>query len=100
MASDLNRGAETEFEAALTELRRWVDTASEDYSEVQIHDLGIHGRFGEELKLQRARIEAKPTDHELRKQAIQLLERLGWSRWAAYERQWLLRRFPRDYPLF
>jgi tripeptidyl-peptidase-2 len=98
--SDMGRAADGEFDAALGELRGWVDTAAEDYSEVQLYDLEIHGRLGEELKLLRTRIEEKPTDRKLYEQAIRNLERLGWERWAAHERQWLLRRFPKEYAPF
>lgn len=99
-ASEAAQGLDAEFKAALMELRRWVDTQADEYHEVRLHDLEIQERLGEALKLQRARIKDKPTDRELREQGIRLLERLGWDRWAAHEKQWLLRRFPTDYARF
>ncbi|MBL9135086.1 MAG: S8 family serine peptidase [Verrucomicrobiales bacterium] len=100
VVSEASLPANGEFDAALRELRRWVDTAADEYVEVQLHDLEVHGRLGEALKRQRTRIEAEPTDRDRREQAIRILERLGWDRWADHERQWLLRRYPKEFPFF
>jgi tripeptidyl-peptidase-2 len=88
------------FEAAFAELEKWVDTTDEAYLDLHIDRAIARGELGEALKLVNGKIADNPPSKDLCEQRIEILEALGWQSWAGYEREWLLLRFPVEYPLF
>ncbi|MCK4341305.1 MAG: S8 family serine peptidase [Phycisphaerae bacterium] len=86
------------FEAAFTELQKWVDTTDDDYLMLHIDREIRHGRLGAALELLNEKIDDSEPDKELYEQRLRLLEELGWTPWKEYEEKWLLIRFPEEYP--
>ncbi|KAL3696139.1 hypothetical protein R1sor_010215 [Riccia sorocarpa] len=91
-----------EFEEDFKELRKWVDVASPKYSLLSVKREKRAGRLGTAIKALNDLIQddSKPPQKHLFELRIQLIEKIGWAHWAAYERKWLKVRFPSDYPLF
>ncbi|KAL2642830.1 hypothetical protein R1flu_010417 [Riccia fluitans] len=91
-----------EFEQNFKELRKWVDVALPKYSLLSVKRESRAGRPGTALKALNDLIQddSKPPQKNLYELRIQLIEKIGWPHWAAYERKWLKVRFPSDYPLF
>jgi len=88
------------FEAAWSDLRRWVDTTSGRYLELHIERERRAGRLAAALKLLDGKIKGDSTNRRLYEQRIELLDELGWTHWKEYEEIRQLIRFPRDYPPF
>lgn len=88
----------TAFEAAFAELDQWVDTTDKDYRDLHIAREIQHNRLGEALQIIDGMISDDPTDLDLYPRRLELLEKLGWQNWVAYEKKWDLIRNPQDYP--
>ncbi|KAH7557647.1 hypothetical protein JRO89_XS11G0196700 [Xanthoceras sorbifolium] len=90
------------FEDNFKELRKWVDTKSSKYSTMLLIRERRHGRLGTALKVLNDMIQddAEPPKKKLYEQKVSLLEDMGWSHLATYERLWMHVRFPTSLPLF
>ncbi|MBZ0269705.1 S8 family serine peptidase [bacterium] len=88
------------FEETFRELDRWVDTTDDDHADLHIERERRRGRIATALDLLNDRIDDADPDRERYEKRIALLTELGWGSWAAYEKQWLLRRFADDFPPF
>ncbi len=88
------------FEETFAELARWVDTTTGDYLPLHIDRLRRLGQQGAALKLLNRKIADSTPDRALLEQRAALLGELGWRHWQQYEQQWLLIRFPAEYPPF
>ncbi|KAE9618283.1 putative tripeptidyl-peptidase II [Lupinus albus] len=90
------------FEENFNELKKWVDVKCTKYGILLVTNERRSGRLGTALKVLSDIIEddkepAKKKFYELK---LSLLEEIGWTHLATYERQWLLLRFPPTLPLF
>ncbi len=92
--------AEDPFEQTFAELARWVDTTAGDYLALHIDRLRRLGQQGAALKLLNRKIAESKPDRGLLERRAALLAELGWRHWQEYEQQWLLIRFPAEYPPF
>ena len=81
-------------------MQKWVDTTSDEYLTLHIEREKRHGRLGQALKLVSDKIAESKPRKDLYRKRIGLLRELGWSHWKRYEEQWLLIRFPAEYPPF
>lgn len=88
------------FEATYQQISEWVDPTMEGYVLLAVRREWRQGRLGEALRLLQGKIKASNTDASLQRKRIELLEALGWTTWAEYERQWQLIRFPAAHPVF
>lgn len=92
-----------EFEAAFSELRKWVDPAAEAKHAILLSKReAAAGRFASALKAldKAASPEDKPTPKEVIEARSKLFEQLGWLHLETGERQRLLKAFPSSFPLF
>ncbi|CAL9208048.1 unnamed protein product [Musa hybrid cultivar] len=90
------------FEETLKELKKWVDIKSTKYCMLLVVRERRCGRLGTALKVLTNMIdgEAEPPKKKLYDLKIQLLDQIGWTHVAVYERQWMHVRFPTSSPLF
>ncbi|CAL9780957.1 unnamed protein product [Musa acuminata subsp. burmannicoides] len=90
------------FEETLKELKKWVDIKSTKYCMLLVVRERRCGRLGTALKVLTNMIEgeAEPPKKKLYDLKIQLLDQIGWTHVAVYERQWMHVRFPTSFPLF
>ncbi|THU55160.1 hypothetical protein C4D60_Mb11t03630 [Musa balbisiana] len=90
------------FEETLKELKKWVDIKSTKYCMLLVVRERRCGRLGTALKVLTNMIEgeAEPPKKKLYDLKIQLLDQIGWTHVAVYERQWMHVRFPASFPLF
>ncbi|KAJ4800193.1 Tripeptidyl-peptidase 2 [Rhynchospora pubera] len=90
------------FEENYKELIKWVDIKSNKYSMLLIVRERRCGRLGTALKVLNDRIQddSEPPKKSLYDLKIKLVDDIGWSHVAAYERQWMHVRFPPALPLF
>ena len=93
-------GAEALFESAFRELDRWADTEDEDHAMLLVARERRRGRIAVALETVNGRIADKGPDRELLEKRIELLTEMGWERWVAYERSWLIRRLPEEFAPF
>jgi tripeptidyl-peptidase-2 len=92
-----------EFEAAFSELRKWVDPAAEaKHATLLSKREAAAGRFANALKAldKTASPEDKPTPKEVVEARSKLFEQLGWLHLERGERRRLLKAFPSSFPLF
>ncbi|XP_059451546.1 tripeptidyl-peptidase 2 isoform X2 [Corylus avellana] len=90
------------FEENFKELQRWVDVKSSKYGTLLVLRERRSGRLGTALKALNDIIQddggpPKKKHYELK---LSLLDEIGWSHLATYERQWMHVRFPASLPLF
>ncbi|KAG6716915.1 hypothetical protein I3842_04G072100 [Carya illinoinensis] len=90
------------FEENLKELKRWVDVKSSKYGTLLVLQERRSGRLGTALKVLNDIIQedGDPPKKKLYDLKISLLDEIGWSHLATYERQWMFVRFPASLPLF
>ncbi|KAI3817994.1 hypothetical protein L1987_11796 [Smallanthus sonchifolius] len=89
------------FEETFKELQKWADTKSSKYSTLLMIRERHSGRLGTALKVVNGMIEeGDPAKKKLYEERISLLEQSGWGHLVAYEKQWMLVRFPPSLPLF
>ncbi|KAK7380315.1 hypothetical protein VNO78_32823 [Psophocarpus tetragonolobus] len=97
-----NRGQADLFEENFKELKKWVDVKSTKYGILLVTRERRAKRLGTALKVLCDIIQddaelAKKKFYELK---ISLLDEIGWTHLATYERQWMHVRFPPSLPLF
>ncbi|XP_057424626.1 tripeptidyl-peptidase 2-like isoform X1 [Lotus japonicus] len=90
------------FEENFNELKKWVDVKCTKYGTLLVTNERRSKRLGTALKVLTDIIQedtgpAKKKMYELK---LSLVEEIGWTHLATYERQWMLVRFPPNLPLF
>ncbi|XP_065869545.1 tripeptidyl-peptidase 2 isoform X2 [Euphorbia lathyris] len=90
------------FEENFLELQKWVDVKSSKYGTLLVIRERRRGRLGTALKVLNDMIQddgdlPKRKHYDLK---LSLLDEIGWSHMAIYERQWMHVRFPPSLPLF
>ncbi|XP_048229293.1 tripeptidyl-peptidase 2 isoform X2 [Ricinus communis] len=90
------------FEENFKELRKWVDVKSSKYGTLLVIRERRRRRLGTALKVLNDMIQdnGDPPKKKLYELKLSLLDEIGWSHLAAYERQWMHVRFPPSLPLF
>ncbi|KAK1416389.1 hypothetical protein QVD17_32180 [Tagetes erecta] len=88
------------FEETFKELQKWADAKSSKYSTLVMIRERHSGRLGTALKVVNGMIEEESGKKKLYEERIWLLEQSGWGHLVAYEKQWMLVRFPPTLPLF
>ncbi|KAJ8511728.1 hypothetical protein OPV22_002162 [Ensete ventricosum] len=90
------------FEETLKVLKKWVDIKSTKYCMLLVVRERRCGRIGTALKVLTNMMEgeAEPPKKKLYDLKIQLVDQIGWTHVAVYERQWMHVRFPTSLPLF
>ncbi|XP_050220637.1 tripeptidyl-peptidase 2 isoform X2 [Mercurialis annua] len=90
------------FEENFKELRKWVDVKSSKYGTLLVIRERRRGRLGTALKALNDMIQddTDPPKKKFYELKLSLLDEIGWSHLAAYERQWMHVRFPSGLPLF
>ncbi|KAF3340242.1 tripeptidyl-peptidase 2 [Carex littledalei] len=101
---DITKSSEKsdKFEENYKELIKWVDIKSNKYSMLLIVRERRYGRLGTALKVLNDRLQddSEPPKKKLYDLKIKLVDEIGWSHVATYERQWMHVRFPLALPLF
>ncbi|RAL51416.1 hypothetical protein DM860_010918 [Cuscuta australis] len=90
------------FEKNFQELKKWVDVNSPKYGTLSvIHERRL-GRLGTALKVLNDMIQedGDPPKKKFYDLKLSLLKQLGWRHLVAYEKEWMLVRFPSSLPLF
>ncbi|KAK7270488.1 hypothetical protein RIF29_23667 [Crotalaria pallida] len=89
------------FAENFNELKKWVDVKCTKYGVLLVTNERRNQRLGTALKVLNDIIQDDMENakklYELR---LSLLEEIGWTHLATYERQWMLVRFPPSLPLF
>ncbi|XP_037496420.1 tripeptidyl-peptidase 2 isoform X2 [Jatropha curcas] len=95
-------GQQDLFEENFKELRKWVDVKSSKYGTLLVIRERRCGRLGTALKVLNDMIQddADPPKKKFYELKLSLLDEIGWSHLATYERQWMHVRFPPSLPLF
>ncbi|XP_075649197.1 tripeptidyl-peptidase 2 isoform X1 [Castanea sativa] len=90
------------FEDNFKELKKWVDVKSSKYGTLLVLRERRSGRLGTALKALNDIIQddGEPPKKKLYELKLSLLDEIGWSHLATYERQWMHVRFPASLPLF
>ncbi|XP_057988709.1 tripeptidyl-peptidase 2 isoform X2 [Hevea brasiliensis] len=90
------------FEENFKEFQKWVDVKSSKYGTLLVIRERRRGRLGTALKVLNDMIQddGDPPKKKLYELKISLLDEIGWSHLATYERQWMHVRFPPSLPLF
>ncbi|KAG8652896.1 tripeptidyl-peptidase 2 isoform X2 [Manihot esculenta] len=90
------------FEENFKELQKWVDVKSSKYGTLLVIRERRRGRLGTALKVLNDMIQddGDPPKKKLYELKISLLDDIGWSHLATYERQWMHVLFPPSLPLF
>ncbi|XP_065627698.1 tripeptidyl-peptidase 2-like [Quercus suber] len=90
------------FEENFKELKKWVDLKSSKYGTLLVLRERRSGRLGTALKALNDIIQddGEPPKKKLYELKLSLLDEIGWSHLATYERQWMHVRFPASLPLF
>ncbi|RYQ94046.1 hypothetical protein Ahy_B09g100248 isoform A [Arachis hypogaea] len=90
------------FEENFNELKKWVDLKSKKYGILLVTNEKRKQRLGTALKVLTDIIQddAEPAKKKFYELKLSLIEEMGWSHVATYERQWMLVRFPPSLPLF
>lgn len=86
------------FEAAFTELDRWIDTTDEDYLPLHLDREVMRGRHAVALALVNKHAVDGIADRDMLERRIDLLGTLGWHDLAALDRNRLLVMVRRGYP--
>nr|KYP62018.1 Tripeptidyl-peptidase 2 [Cajanus cajan] len=97
-----DRGHEDLFEENFKELKKWVDVKSTKYGILLVTRERRAQRLGTALKVLCDIIQddAEPAKKKFYELKLSLLDEMGWTHLAAYERQWMHVRFPPSLPLF
>ncbi|AES62527.2 tripeptidyl peptidase II [Medicago truncatula] len=90
------------FDENFKELKKWVDVKCTKYGILLVTHEKRSQRIGTALKVLTDIIQddTEPAKKKLYKLKLSLLEEVGWTHLATYERQWMLVRFPPSLPLF
>ncbi|KAF3966835.1 hypothetical protein CMV_009090 [Castanea mollissima] len=92
------------FEENFKELKKWVNLKSSKYGTLLVLVLCERrsGRLGTALKALNDIIQddGEPPKKKIYELKLALLDEIGWSHLAIYERQWMHVRFPASLPLF
>ncbi|XP_027359339.1 tripeptidyl-peptidase 2-like isoform X3 [Abrus precatorius] len=90
------------FEENFKELKKWVDVKSTKYGTLLVTRERRAQRLGTALKVLCDIIQedAEPAKKKFYEVKLSLLDEIGWTHLATYERQWMLVRFPPSLPLF
>ncbi|KAK1260823.1 hypothetical protein QJS04_geneDACA001995 [Acorus gramineus] len=90
------------FEENFKELKKWVDVKSSKYSMLVVVRERRCKRPGTALKVLVDMIQddSDAPKKKLYELKIELLDEIGWSHLASYERRWMYVRFPPSLPLF
>ncbi|XP_027363708.1 tripeptidyl-peptidase 2-like isoform X2 [Abrus precatorius] len=90
------------FEENFNELKKWVDVKCTKYGTLLVTNERRSQRLGTALKVLTEIIQddSEPAKKKLYELKLSLLEEIGWTHLATYERQWMLVRFPPNLPLF
>ncbi|KAF3597894.1 hypothetical protein DY000_02026985 [Brassica cretica] len=90
------------FEENFKELTKWVDVKSSKFGTLTVLREKRLSRLGTALKVLEELIqnENQTANKKLYELKLGLLEELGWSHLATYEKQWMQVRFPTSLPLF
>ncbi|KAL2334720.1 hypothetical protein Fmac_015933 [Flemingia macrophylla] len=97
-----NRGQGDLFEENFKELKKWVDVKSTKYGILLVTRERRAQRLGTALKVLCDIIQddAEPAKKKFYELKLSLLDEIGWTHLAEYERQWMHVRFPPSLPLF
>nr|GMC93031.1 tripeptidyl-peptidase 2 isoform X2 [Ipomoea batatas] len=90
------------FEKNFKELKKWVDVNSSRYGKLSVLRERRLGRLGTALKvlIDMIQEDGDPPKRKLYELKLSLLEQMGWGHLVAYEKEWMLVRFPSSLPLF
>ncbi|KAG4939664.1 hypothetical protein JHK86_045805 [Glycine max] len=90
------------FEENFKELKKWVNVKSTKYGILLVTRERRAQRLGTALKVLCDIIQddAEPAKKKFYELKLSLLDEIGWTHLAAYERQWMHVRFPPSLPLF
>ncbi|KAL5069857.1 hypothetical protein RYX36_020744 [Vicia faba] len=90
------------FDENFKELKKWVDVKCTKYGILLVTHERRSQRLGTALKELTDIIQddTEPAKKKLYELKLSLLEEIGWTHLATYERQWMLVRFPPTLPLF
>ncbi|XP_030936126.1 tripeptidyl-peptidase 2-like [Quercus lobata] len=90
------------FEENFKQLKKWVDLKSPKHGILLALRERRSGRLGTALKALNdiIRDDGEPPKKKLYELKLSLLDEIGWSHLATYERQWMHVRFPASLPLF
>ncbi|XP_061350960.1 tripeptidyl-peptidase 2 isoform X2 [Gastrolobium bilobum] len=90
------------FEENFKELKKWVDVKSPKYGILLVTRERRSQRLGTALKVlcDIVQDDAEPAKKKFYELKLSLLDEIGWTHIATYERQWMLVRFPPSLPLF
>ncbi|ONK71943.1 uncharacterized protein A4U43_C04F14000 [Asparagus officinalis] len=91
-----------QFEENFKEIKKWVDIKSPKYGMLLVVRERRNGRLGMALKALNDLIqdESEPPKKKFYDLRIELLDEIGWSHVACYEKLWMHVRFPSSLPLF
>jgi len=101
-SSAIPSGQADQFEENFKELKKWVDIKSPKYCMLLMVRERRNGRLGMALKVLNEMIQddSEPPKKKLYDLKIELLDQIGWSHVASYERRWMHVRFPPSLPVF
>ncbi|KAL1319371.1 tripeptidyl-peptidase 2 isoform X1 [Arachis ipaensis] len=90
------------FEENFRELKKWVDVKTPKYGILLVTREKRAQRLGTALKalLDLIHDDPEPAKKKFYELKLSLVEEIGWTHWATYEREWMLVRFPPTLPLF
>ncbi|KAI4351727.1 hypothetical protein L6164_006053 [Bauhinia variegata] len=90
------------FEENYAELKKWVDVKSTKYGTLLVARERRCQRLGTALKALSDIIQddTEPAKKKLYELKLSLIDEIGWTHLATYEREWMLVRFPPSLPLF
>ncbi|XP_045813598.1 tripeptidyl-peptidase 2-like isoform X2 [Trifolium pratense] len=90
------------FDENFKELKKWVDVKCTKYGILLVKHERRSQRLGIALKVLTDIIQndTEPAKKKLYELKLSLLEEVGWTHLATYERQWMIVRFPPSLPLF
>ncbi|KAM7273027.1 hypothetical protein ACFE04_027691 [Oxalis oulophora] len=95
-------GSKDHFEENFKELKKWVDLKSVKYGALLVTRERRQGRLGTALKALNEIIQddKEPPKKKFYELKLSLLDEIGWTHVATYEKQWMHVRFPPSLPLF
>ncbi|KAK7816533.1 tripeptidyl-peptidase 2 [Quercus suber] len=90
------------FEEKFKELKKWVDLKSSKYGTLLVLRERRSRRLGTALTALNDIIQddGEPPKKKLYELKLSLLDEIGWTHLATYDRQWMHVRFPAGLPLF
>lgn len=87
---------EQNFEAAYTELAKWVDIEEEKWFLLYLRRERRHERYGTALKRLNEALKDDVSKELWREKRVELYEELGWEAWRTHEQHWFWRHFPQE----